>query len=157
MARLGCAILAGVSEAVRLAERLIEVFPREDAVAAVRGDQLRARLERFEQLAWPDFDGAMVGSIPAARAEWKGMDGLVAAWADWLEPFESHRTEIEEMRAAGNDCAVIFLRQIARPAGATADVENLGAAVLWTRDGKLSRIEFHIYRALAIRVAGLAE
>ena len=153
----GCGILAGVSEAVRVAEELIDVFPREDAVAAVRDDQLRARIERMEHLVWPDFDGAMVGSIPAARRDWKGVDGLVAAWADWLEPFDSHTTEIEEIRAAGNDCVVIFLRQIARPKGATAEVENIGAAVLWTRGGKLSRIEFHIDRALAIRAAGLAE
>ena len=52
---------------------------------------------------------------------------------------------------------VIFLRQIARPKGATAEVENMGAAVVWTRGGKLSRIEFHIDRAVAIRAAGLAE
>jgi hypothetical protein len=142
---------------VRLAEALIDVFPRQDAVAAVRDDQLRARIEQLEPLAWPDFDGAMVGSIPAARIEWKGVDGLVAAWADWLQPFEGHRTEIEEMRSAGNDCVVIFLRQIARPKGASADVENMGAAVLCTRGGRLSRIEFHIDRAVAIRAAGLAE
>jgi SnoaL-like protein len=153
----GCAILAGVSEAVRVAEALIEVFPRQDAVAAVRDDQLLARLEQLEELAWPDFDGAMVGSTPSARNEWKGVDGLVAAWADWLQPFDSHRTEIEEMREAGNDCVVILLRQIARPKGATADVENMGAAVVWTRDGKLSRIEFHIDRTVAIRAAGLTE
>ena len=146
-----------MSEAARIAEALIDVFPRQDAVAAVRDDQLRARIEQLEPLAWPDFDGAMVGSIPAARTEWKGVDGLVAAWADWLQPFEGHRTEIEEMRNAGNDCVVIFLRQIARPKGASADVENMGAAVLWTRGGKLSRIEFHIDRAVAIRAAGLAE
>jgi hypothetical protein len=146
-----------VSEAARIAEALIDVFPRQDAVAAVRDDQLRARIEQLEPLAWPDFDGAMVGSIPAARTEWRGVDGLVAAWADWLQPFEGHRTEIEEMRSAGNDCVVIFLRQIARPKGASADVENMGAAVLWTRGGRLSRIEFHIDRAVAIRAAGLAE
>jgi hypothetical protein len=146
-----------VLEAERVAEELIDVFPREDAVAAIRDDQLRARIEQLEHFAWPDFDGAMVGSIPAVRTEWKGVDGLVAAWADWLEPFDSHRTEIEEIRNAGNDCAVIFLRQIACPKGAAADVENMGAAVVWTRGGKLSRIEFHIDRAMAISVAGLTE
>ncbi len=146
-----------MSEAVRVAEQLIDVFPREDAVAAVRDDQLRARIEQLEPLAWPDFAGAMVGSIPAARREWMGVDGLVEAWADWLQPFDSHRTEIEEMRNAGNDCVVIFLRQIARPKGAAAEVENMGAAVVWTRGGKLSRIEFHIDRAVAIRAAGLEE
>jgi hypothetical protein len=31
------------------------------------------------------------------------------------------------------------------------------ALMLWTRDGRLSRIEFHIDRAVAIRAAGLAE
>jgi ketosteroid isomerase-like protein len=142
---------------MRLAEALIDVFPREDAVAAVRDDELRARIEQLEPLAWADFGGAMVGSIPAARTEWKGVDGLVAAWADWLQPFDTHRTEIEEIRSAGNDCVVIFLQQIARPKGTSADVENMGAAVLWTRGGKLSRIEFHIDRAVAIRAAGLAE
>ena len=52
---------------------------------------------------------------------------------------------------------VVFLRQLARPKGATAEVENMGAAVLWTRGGKLSRIEFHIDRAVALRAAGIEE
>ena len=146
-----------VSEATRLAEALIDVFPRQDAVAAVRDDEIRARLEQLQELAWPDFDCVMVGSIPAARTEWKGLDGVVAAWTDWVQAFDSHRTEIEEMRSVGNECAVVFLRQLARPKGATAEVENMGAFVLWTRGGKLSRIEFHIDRAVAIRAAGIEE
>jgi ketosteroid isomerase-like protein len=146
-----------VSEAVRLAEVLIDAFPTDDAVAAVRDDEIRPRLEQLQELAWPDFDCVMVGSIPAARTEWTGLDGVVAAWTDWVQAFDTHRTEIEEMRSVGNDCAVVFLRQLARPKGATAEVENMGAFVLWTRGGKLSRIEFHIDRAVAIRAAGIKE
>jgi hypothetical protein len=73
---------------MQVAEALIDAFPVQDAVAAVRDDEIRPRLERLEQLAWPDFDGAMVGSIPAVRPEWKGLDGLLAAWSDWLQPFD---------------------------------------------------------------------
>ena len=61
------------------------------------------------------------------------------------------------MRSAGNDCVVIFLRQMRAQRARPRRWRTWGRLVLWTRGGKLSRIEFHIDRAVAIRAAGLEE
>jgi ketosteroid isomerase-like protein len=143
-----------MSEAVEVAAALGAAFPTDDAVAAMRDEDFAARFAPVRELAWPDFEVAMVGASPTVRIEAKGLDGLLDAWRDWLSPFESHRTEIEELRDGG-DRAVIFIRQFARPRGTSAEVENSGAVVIWTREAKLSRVEFHIDRAAALEAAGL--
>jgi ketosteroid isomerase-like protein len=142
-----------MSEALEVAAALGAAFPSENTVAAMaEGSDELATLQR---LSWPDFDIAMVGSDPAFRLETKGIDGLIDAWRDWLSPFETYRIEIEGLEDAG-DRALILVRQVATPRGTEAAIENPGAAVVWMRDGKLSRVEFHMSRDEARRAAGLA-
>jgi ketosteroid isomerase-like protein len=150
-----CAILTGVSDVSEVVVVLGAIFPTEDAVAAMESGELGDRLAALEEVAWPDFEVAMVGASPSVRIETQGVDGLLEAWRDWLSPFDTHRTEIEEVQDA-DDRALILIRQFARPHGASGEVENAGAAVLWTRDGKLSRIEFHLNRDEARRAGGFA-
>jgi ketosteroid isomerase-like protein len=145
-----------MGEATQIAIQLFERFPRDDAVGALREGRAGPDPERLRELAWPDFEVAMVGAGSAEfRTDRRGPEGLLEGWRDWLEPFGSHRTEFEGIREAGDDCAVIFVRQIARPKGSEMEAENLGAAVVWTREGKLSRLEFHLDRGLALKAAGL--
>jgi ketosteroid isomerase-like protein len=140
-----------------IVQRLLELFPREDAVSGMRDPEaLRTRLAPLAQHVSPGFEVVMVGPISAARVEYRGLDGLIAAWADWLQPFENHRTEVEEIQEAG-DCVLVMIRQVATPKGAAAAVENLGATVVTFRDGLVTRIEFHLNRDEAKRSAGLPE
>ena len=143
-----------MSEATEVAAALGAAFPGEDVVVDMQDDSFRGGLAALEPLSWPDFDVAMVGASPTVRLEFEGIDGLVAAWRDWLSPFETYRVEIEGVEDAG-DRALILVRQVARPRGTQAEVANTGAAVVWTRDGKLARVEFHMSRDQARRVAGL--
>lgn len=138
-------------------EALLDLFPTDDAVAALRDpDALRARLHPLADRVWPDFEVAMVGPTSAARVEYHGLDGLIEAWADWVSAFESHRTEVEGIEEAG-DSVVILIHQVATPKGASAPVDNSGAAVLGFRGGKMATIEFHISREQARRSAGLED
>jgi hypothetical protein len=137
------------------AQALLDLFPTDDAVAALRDqDALRARWEPLRGRVWPDFEVAMVGPTSAARVEYRGIDGLVEAWADWVSPFEDHRIEVEGVEEVG-DHILVLTHQVATPSGASAAVENSGAAVLGFRAGRLASIEFHLSREQARRSAGL--
>jgi hypothetical protein len=143
-----------MSKALEVAAALGAAIPNYSNVADIGDDAFRDELAELEALSWPDFDVAMVGASPSVRLEFEGIDGLVAAWRDWLSPFDAYRIEIEGVEDA-DDRALILVRQMARPHGTEAEIANPGAAVVWTREGKLARVEFHMSRDEARRVAEL--
>jgi ketosteroid isomerase-like protein len=138
-------------------EALLDLFPRDDAVAALRDPEaLRLRFQPLADRVWPDFEVAMIGPTSAARIDNRGIDGLIEAWSDWVSPFSSHRTEVEGIEEAG-DSVLVLIRQVATPTGASSPVDNSGAAVLRFRGGKMAKIEFHLSREVARRSAGLED
>lgn len=85
-----------------------------------------------------------------------GLRGLRRGWLDWLAPWESYRTEIEDVIDAG-DCVLVLARDLARGGGMDNEVEMLGGAVWTVRDGKVTRVEFFPERDDAYQAAGLSE
>lgn len=69
-----------------------------------------------------------------------GIEGLREAWLDWLEPWASYKTSIEEMRDEG-PCVLAFVKDIARRHGQEESVVLRGAAVYTIRDGRFARME----------------
>ena len=51
-----------------------------------------------------DFVCVMDGGEGAFRAEYPGAGGLMDAWGDWLEPWESYRLEVEDVIEARGWC-----------------------------------------------------
>jgi ketosteroid isomerase-like protein len=84
-----------------------------------------------------------------------GLDGLIEAWREWLEPWESYWTEVEDFIDAGDDRVVVLVRDHGRLRAAASEVENLGGSVWSVRRGKIVRIEFHAHRDAALEAAGL--
>jgi ketosteroid isomerase-like protein len=83
-----------------------------------------------------------------------GFRGLREGWIDWLVPWESYRTEVEELIEAG-DSVLVLVRDFGRRVGMASEIE-MQAAALWTvRDGKVARAEFFPDRAEAYEAAGL--
>jgi hypothetical protein len=64
-----------------------------------------------------------------------GLKGLKAGWADWLEPWESYRTEIEDVIDAGDDVVVLVCDYGRRP-GMTVEVSVRGAAGWTVREAR---------------------
>jgi ketosteroid isomerase-like protein len=95
---------------------------------------------------------------PAApHVTYPGLDGLRACWRDWLAPWASYRTEIEELIDVGERVVVIARDYGRREAGA-AEVEQRNAAVWTVRDGRIVRAEFYAGdRTEALAAVGLAE
>jgi ketosteroid isomerase-like protein len=146
------------SENVELARRIAEWMAQEDFVAAFED------VERFEESAavlepvvHPEFEVRMVGpDYLAEGVAYKGLDGYVAAWRDWLEPYESYRADLEEFMDA-DDKVVMFVRQLGRTAVGGVPIEAESAVVFVFTGGKLARLEFHLDRKRAMKAAGLSE
>jgi ketosteroid isomerase-like protein len=117
-----------------------------------------ASIERLtsaiERVAAPDLQSEMIGPDPSFRAEYRGVNGLVEGWTDWLSPYERFRMEVENLIESG-DVVVTFVRQFGTPTGGGPEVEAESAAVWWLRDNRLVRVEFHLDRKMAMRAAGL--
>ena len=80
-------------------------------------------------------------------------------WADWLAPWESYRTEIEELRGAG-DRVLALVRDFGRRPDMDAEIELVTGTVWTVREGKVTRVEFFANRAdsaRAFEAAGLLE
>ena len=133
-----------MSNAERLMVALAPVFgPGERDVDE---QLLKAIGDSLNDLTGNELTGSMTGDSSFA-VEFQGREGLLAAWADWLDAFDRVRLEIEEVEEVGEN-VLTFVTQI----GTTrhgAEVPQPSAAVWKFRDGELVRIEFHLYPKLA--------
>jgi hypothetical protein len=78
----------------------------------------------------PTFTCTM--QLPGSPATtYAGLDGLRATWRDWLAPWASYRTEIEELIDAG-ERVVVLARDYGRREAGAPEVEQKNAAV-WNR------------------------
>jgi ketosteroid isomerase-like protein len=84
-----------------------------------------------------------------------GLEGLRAAWLDWLDPWESYRVEIEDVIDAGEH-VVVLPRDYGRRAGMDVEVGVLGGTVWTVRNGKIARVAFYLHRSEALEAAGLS-
>jgi ketosteroid isomerase-like protein len=103
-----------------------------------------------------DFDCVTLG-FPGNDGEISaGIEGLRATFLEWLEPWESYRTEIEEAMDLG-DRVVVLVRDFGRRVQQTNEVSLRSAAVWTVDDGKVRRIEFCADRATALEAVGLSD
>lgn len=132
---------------------LLVLFPTEQEIAGELGDggreaELRDALARY---ATEDFVTEMVADS-SFRAEFRGPDGFLEAWRDWLEAFESFRIDLDETVEFG-DTLLTLVTLTGVPRGGATELVNSNAAVWFVRDGKLARVEFHMDRGMARRSA----
>jgi ketosteroid isomerase-like protein len=92
-----------------------------------------------------------------APATTYGLPGLRALWLDWLAPWASYRTEIEELSDLGERVVAIVCDYGRRESGAPEIA--MRTATVWTvRDGRIVRADFYPGgRAEALASVGLAE
>jgi hypothetical protein len=124
---------------------LTELFYRGD------DDGARAAQEAIAPLFADDFVCVFHG---VSQVERRGIEGLRAAWLDWLAPWESYHAHIEELIDA-DDKVIVLSRDLGRRPDLDQPVELVGTAVYTLRDGKLTRIEYFTRRDEAFEVAGL--
>jgi hypothetical protein len=57
----------------------------------------------------PDFECAYIRD-DVGRATYSGLDGLRAAWLDWLSPGASYRTEVEDFIGPKEGRVLVLVR-----------------------------------------------
>ena len=144
-------------EDVELVRGLLEPFQDADIAVMFRDDGVSAAMIAAGSSVYaPDFECAFIRD-DVGRATYAGLDGLRAAMLDWLSPWASYRTEIEDFIDAGEGRVVVLTRDYARREGMEAEVYFVGAPVWTVRDGKVARIDFYWNRAEGLAAAGLSE
>jgi ketosteroid isomerase-like protein len=146
------------SENVELAGRIAEAMAPGDFVTLLEDEErLLATASAVAPFADPEFETEMIGPeyLPEP-AVYKGLEGYVEAWRDWLAPYESYRAELEDWIDAG-DKVVLLVRQVALTKDGGVPIEAESAVVFSFREGKLVRLEFHLDRERAMKAAGLSE
>jgi ketosteroid isomerase-like protein len=141
---------------VELVRGILGPFEQGDLTPIFRDDTIwaAARVALADTLA-RDFECEFVRD-DVGRAAFSGIDGLRAAWVDWLSPWESYHAVVEDVIDAKDGRVVVLTRDRACPKGAEAEVYFVGAPVWTVREGKIARIEFYWNRAEGLAAAGLS-
>src|SRR5688572_16059868 len=106
-----------------------------DIVPLIRNEDGFARLREFlDPLLAHDFHGTI--AFPGLTRTFAGIEGFRATWLDWLEPWATYRSIIEELIDAG-DCVVNLVRDRGRREGMDEEVELMAAAIWTIRDEKV--------------------
>jgi ketosteroid isomerase-like protein len=144
--------MAVMSKNVELVRGLIP--PAETDVAALLREDAT-----FEQMvaALEEFIDPTVKSV----AVWQGgtthvgFEGFRQLWLDWLEPWATYYTRVEDAIDAG-DRVVLLARDRGLRHDTDAEVEIIAASVWDVREGKIVRVEFFANRAQALEAAGIS-
>ena len=131
-----------------------------DVVEGLRDEDSVARLlEVLDEVAAPDLECVMVAPDyvgPGGRLSYSGADGFVQAWREWIEAYERYTIDLEEIVEGTEGRVLILARQRGRTRTGGVEVEEQAGAVWTVREGKLTRMEFHLDPDTARRAAGLS-
>jgi ketosteroid isomerase-like protein len=87
-------------------------------------------------------------------AEYHGIDGLTAAWRDFLSAWDDFRIETERVVRGKGDVYALLMRLQARGKGSGIDTDAQVANVVSMHDGRIARLEMFWDREAALRAAG---
>lgn len=127
---------------------LVEVLASEDPVKALTGDP--------GSIA-PDLEVEFAGTRSGAPGlSYRGVDGLIEGWREWLTPWASYHLRIDRYIDAG-DQVVLLVSVRARTSRDGVEFEHAPAAVWTLRDGYPVAVHFFLERDDALRFAGVDE
>jgi ketosteroid isomerase-like protein len=125
---------------------LVEVLGSDDPIAALIGDP---------NLALPDLEVEFAGTQSGAPSlHYRGLEGLVEGWRDWLEPWESYRLRTEKYIDAGEK-VVLLVSVRARTSRDGVEFKHEAAAVWTMRGGMPVAVHFFLEQDDALQFAGL--
>jgi ketosteroid isomerase-like protein len=134
----------------------LQPAPDVDIAELFRNDDMWSALaDAVAPLFHPNFESVAPG-VPGTEKVHVGLDGLRAAWLEWLEPWLTYRTEIKQALDAG-DRVLLLTDDYGRHEGAAQEVKVDGSAVWTISDGKIARADFFPARSEAFKAAGLTE
>ena len=102
----------------------------------------------------PDLEVAFA-TPGGPMTEYRGADGFIEGWSDWMIPWASYQVDVEEMLDAG-DRVVAVVTLSGQTLHDGVHIEQPGAAVFTVAGGKIVRVEFHLDQREALESAGLS-
>jgi hypothetical protein len=108
--------------------------------------------EAFGYLFHPGFESSASNGFAGATGV--GFDGLRRLWLDWLAPWATYRTEVEEAIDCG-DRVLVLVNNFGRLEASGQEVKHVNAAVWTVRDGRIASIEGYTDPAEALKAVGL--
>ncbi|MGH2980355.1 MAG: nuclear transport factor 2 family protein [Solirubrobacterales bacterium] len=89
--------------------------------------------------------------------EYHGIEGLAAAWQDFLAAWEDFRIEAERVVPGAAGVYVLLVRLQARGKGSGMNIDAEVANVVRMRDGRIARLEMFWDRDAALSSGGVRE
>jgi ketosteroid isomerase-like protein len=134
---------------------VMSLMPAHDADLAqiVRDDELSAAMSAsFAAILHPEFE--CVQNLFGTAKTYSGPEGLRAMLLDWLGPWATYRSEVEDTIDCGERVVVIG-HAYGRHEDSEQEVSAEFADVWTVRDGRIARWEALPSRADALKAAGL--
>src|SRR3954447_17591231 len=126
------------------------------AGAQMEQDELLAALPALvEQACDPEIEWVEDPRLVDGRI-YRGHSGVLESWQKWLDQFDQHGWEVEEIRDCG-DHVLAVIREEAIGKASGAPVDALLYQVLTFRDGKLLRYQEFSEERMALEAAELRE
>src|SRR6476660_1046401 len=120
-----------------------------------KDELLGARAQRAESTC----DGELEWIEDPSRADartYRGHEGVIESWRQWLENFDGWGYEVEEVRDRG-DRVFATIREEGRGSASWATVSARNYIVMTFRDGKILRYQEFYDQGMALEAAGLSE
>jgi ketosteroid isomerase-like protein len=119
-------------------------------------DELLAALPQLvENACDPEIEWIEDPSRADART-YRGHEGVIESWRQWLENFDEWGGELEEVRDCG-DRVLATIREEGRATASGATVSAHNYIVMTFRDGKILRYQEFYDQGMAFEAAGLSE
>jgi ketosteroid isomerase-like protein len=113
--------------------------------AALEHDDFATALGLFDpEVEWLPTEG-----------RFRGIEGVGAAFIEWLEPWDEHHIELEELVEAGEDRALVTLHIRARGEHSGMEIDQRFFQVYTVAEGKVRRMVEYVDRDQAQEAAGL--
>ena len=114
-----------------------------------------ARGEFWDAEAYAD-DVVFIRSGPDG-GEYHGIEGLGAAWRDFLAAWEDFRIQTEGVVEGDAGVYVLLIQLQGRGKGSGVSIDAEVANLVTMRDGRIARLEMHWDRETALTAAGAGE
>ena len=113
-----------------------------------------AWMEVLARHAYPEFE-CVRPSVPGGEV-YRGSDGLRALSLDWLAPWTTYHSVVEEVIDCG-DRVLTLQRSRATLADSAQEIEFAPGNVWTVRDGKIARVEYYADQMEALKAVGLED
>jgi ketosteroid isomerase-like protein len=130
--------------------------PGTDLKVALGDDATLARaaeiLDPEAEIRFVDTEGGALGDFEVPS---RGVEGLLAGWAEWLGAWEHFRIDLEEHLDAG-DGRVLTLAKLTGQTREGLELSQPGAAIIRVSGARIVAMDFYVDREQARRDAGLS-